>query len=97
MKHLRNVPEMGTNLLAAGCIGGIGRQRLNRSALGCEAEMMNRLLVREAHDVIAPLHHSLMVLIGGLLTLRAKAQQEDDEDCTREIFHASFDGTVPSA
>ena len=74
MEHLSNVLQMRPDLLPATCIGGIGSDCFDRSAILGKPEMMNRLFVREAHDLIAALYYCLVVRVGRLLSINAIAQ-----------------------
>ena len=62
-EHLRDVPEVHPNLVAAGGVSRVVRGDLDRAAVAVEAEVMRGLLVREAHHVIAALIDWVMVLL----------------------------------
>ena len=68
MEHLCDVLQVGTYLFAAGRIRRIGCERLDCAAIRSQPEMMNRLLMREAHHLIAPLDYSFVVLVRSLLS-----------------------------
>jgi hypothetical protein len=87
---------MDANLLAAGCVRWIGRERLDCAAIGSESEVMNRLLVRKAHHLIAALDYSLLVRIGRLLSLNTKAQHNEKRYATN-ILHAALDVLIQVA
>lgn len=90
MEHLRNVLEMRTNLLAAGCIRRIGCERLDCPAIRSESEMMNGLLMREAHHLVAALNDSFVVLVRSLLSVSPKAQH-GRKSYAVNVFHAALD------
>ena len=52
-EHLRNVPQMASNLIDALSVLRIIRPNLDESTIVPEQEVMCRFLMRESHDVIA--------------------------------------------
>ena len=61
-KHVCDMSQMLTNLVAIGCIGSLISFYFDRPAIGVQPEVMGRLVVRKAHHLIPLLINVVMVL-----------------------------------
>jgi hypothetical protein len=62
-KHSHDVPEVHSNFVPRGRVIRSVGFHFDRPAVGVKAEMVSGFIMGEAHDVITPLDHALLVVI----------------------------------
>lgn len=85
-EHGRNVLQVFADLLSAGGVRRVVRNRLDHAAVVQEPKVVRGLVMRKAHNVISAVDNPGMMRIGGALR-KGQEWDEQDEDRCNQIFH----------